>query len=330
MTALARVFRIVDHRGMRFPFDRKVLLAFLLPFAALACGGDNSGSGGSGGSGTTTTGGAGGTGGSTSSGGTGGTGGVTETCPPGPGYGGDEKSLAVGAVSAKLLDQDGNPASGVPVFVCGTDICTAPAKSGADGSASIPANQTLKAPAFKYGDGLEWAKLAQPVPAGDTDVGTVTAIKLPAVGSGDMFVAGASAASNGVTIDIEAGGSVTVDELTYEDPTTQTFRVALLPSGANAPAVDATLGLEVVYGAAPMETEFCPPAKLHVPNTAGWAAGAAVELFIHGLEVGQDFAPYGGWAKVSDAVVSADGSEVVTVDDGGIPLLSTFGLRLKK
>jgi hypothetical protein len=315
---------------MRFPFDRKVLFAFLLPFAALACGGGDTG--GSGGSGTTTsTGGSGGTGGTTASGGTGtGGSGAAPSCPPGPGYGGNEKALAVGVVTVKLVDQAGNPAVGVPVFVCGTDICTAPAKSGADGGASIPANQTLKAPAFKYGDGLEWTKFAQPVPAGDTAVGTVAALKLPALGTGDMFAVGASVKSNGVTIDVPAGGSVTVDTLTYEDPTTQTFRVALLPAGAVVPAIDPTLGLEIVYGAAPMETEFCPPATLHVPNTAGWTAGAAVELFIHGLDVGQELAPYGGWAKVSDAAVSADGKEIVTADGQGIPLLSTFGLRLKK
>ncbi len=314
---------------MRFPFDRKLLLAFLLPFAALACGGgDTSGSGGSG---TTSTGGSGGTstGGTTSTSDTGG-GGSAPACPPGPGYGGNEKSLDVGVVTAKLIDQDGNPASGVAVFVCGTDICTSPAKSGGDGAASIPANQTLKAPAFKYGDGLDWAKFAQPVPAGDTAVGTVAALKLPAVGTGDMFAVGASAKSNGVTIDVPAGGSVTVDELTYEDPSTQTFRVALLPADAVAPAVDPALGLEIVYGAAPMETEFCPAATLHAPNTLGWAAGAAVELFIHGLEVGQEWAPYGGWAKVSDATVSADGKEIVTAEGQGIPLLSTFGFRLKK
>lgn len=122
-----------------------------------------------------------------------------------------------------------------------------------------------------------------------------------------MFAVGASAKSNSITIDVPAGGSVTVDELTYEDPSTQTFRVALLPADAVAPAVDPALGLEIVYGAAPMETEFCPAATLHAPNTLGWAAGAAVELFIHGLEVGQEWAPYGGWAKVSDATVSADG-----------------------
>lgn len=314
---------------MRFSFDRTAILALLFPFAALACGGGDTGSGGStggstgtGGAGATMT--AGGTGGST-----GGTGGSTAPQCDGPGYGGGEKATDVGVVSAKLVDQDGNPAAGVAIFVCGVDICTVPDVSGADGDGTVAANMTLKAPAFKYGDGFDWAKFAQPVPAGDTDVGQVTSIKLPAIGTGDNFAAGASATSNGVTIDVPAGGSVIIDELVYEDVSQQTFRVAEVPVIADIPAIDATIGLQIVYGAAPMETEFCPAAKVHVPNSLGWAAGAKAELWIHGLEVGQDWAPYAGWAKVSDATVSADGSEVVTDDGGGIPLLSTFGLKLK-
>lgn len=307
---------------MHFPFDRKVLFALVLPFAALACGGTDTG--GSGGSTSTSTAGSGGTTstGTTSSGG----GGAAPTCAEGPGYSGNEQALAVGTVTAKLVDQTGAAASGVAVFVCGTDICTNPATSSADGSASIPAKQTLKAPAFKYGDGLDWAKFAQPVPAGDTDVGTVTAVKLPAIGTGDMFMPGATATSNGVKIDIDASGAAIVDELIYEDPSQQTFRVALVEDIASIPAIDPTI--EIAYGAAPMETEFCPPAKLHVPNTKSWPAGAKVDVLLHGLDVGQEWTPYSGWAKVSDATVSADGSEIVTDDGQGLPLLSTFGLRL--
>ena len=66
-----------------------------------------------------------------------------------------------------------------------------------------------------------------------------------------------------------------------------------------------------------------------IARTRGeWAAGAAVEFYIHGLDVGQEWAPYAGWAKVSDGKVSDDGTEVVTADGQGIPVLSTFGVRL--
>lgn len=321
--------------------DKKLIFAFLLPLASLACDGGDSGAAGSAGkAGSAGTGGTGATGATAGSGGTGGSAsgssgssgssGAAAVCE-GKGYGGMEKVAMVGVVKATLVDQDAKPASGVPVFVCGTDVCTPPAKSGANGSTTINANTNLKAPAFKYGDGLEFAKFAAPVPAGDTTFDmNIVSLRLPAVGTGDLLTPGASAKSNGVVIDIAAGAKVKIDLLTYEDPAQATFRAALLPAGANVPAVDPTLDLEVVYGAAPMETLLCPAAKLHIPNTAGWAANAPVEFFIHGLEVGQEWAPYGGWAMVSEGAVSADGKEVVTADGQGIPFLSTFGVRLKK
>jgi hypothetical protein len=320
---------------MRFSLHSKALLAVLLPLAALACssnGGNTGGSGGSGGSGTGATGGSGGstTTAPTGGGGSGGAGGSTTMECKGPGYGGMEKTLTVGTVKATVLDQDGKPAADVPVFVCGTDLCTPPAKTGANGTAALTWGKDLKAPAFKYGDGLDWAKFAAPVPAGDTTIDMTTVLKLAPLGTGDALKAGSSAKSNGVVIDVPAGSTVTVDELTYDDPSKAGFRALLVPAGAAVAAVDKALNLEIVVGAAPIETTFCPPAKVHVPNTPKWPAGAKVEFFLHGLDAGQEWAPYGGWAKFADGAVSADGSEVVTADGQGMPLLSTFGVALKK
>jgi hypothetical protein len=64
-----------------------------------------------------------------------------------------------------------------------------------------------------------------------------------------------------------------------------------------------------------------------------WAPGTEVEVFIQGLKTGSvdhgpDWAPYGGWAPVATAVVSADGSTIDTTD-GGIPILSSVALRRK-
>jgi hypothetical protein len=66
-----------------------------------------------------------------------------------------------------------------------------------------------------------------------------------------------------------------------------------------------------------------------VPNTAGWPAGTEVEFWLHGVYPGEDWAPYGGWAKVSDGVVSGDGQSVETADGQGVPTLSVFGIKLK-
>ena len=64
-----------------------------------------------------------------------------------------------------------------------------------------------------------------------------------------------------------------------------------------------------------------------MPNTAGWPAGTEVELFVHGVSIAREYAPYGGWAKVSDGKVSPDGAAISTDPGGGLPVLSVFGVR---
>lgn len=315
---------------MRFSLDPKVLFSLLLPLAVAACGGDD-GSGGSGGTGGT--GGDGGTGGSggqtttTTAKGGGGSGGAPMECE-GPGYEGNEPTVAVGVVSATIVDQNGSPAANDAVQLCGLDICEY-ATTSASGAVAFNANKNLKKPAFKLGDGLIFAKLAILVGDGDTNFPEIRTALLPAPGQGDAFAAGASAKSGGMTIDVPAGATVTIDELLYPEPGDQVFRAAEVPVDASAP-VDPKLGFQILFGVSPMETVFCPPAKVHVPNTPGWAAGADVEFFIQGVEIGQHWAPYGEWQKVSDGKVSANGMEVVTADGQGLPVLSSVAVRLAK
>ena len=68
-------------------------------------------------------------------------------------------------------------------------------------------------------------------------------------------------------------------------------------------------------------------------NGIGWMAGPLrahhLLMFVgYGVYVAEAWAPYGGWAKVSDGVVSPDGASVTTVDGGGLPELSAVGVRL--
>jgi len=66
-----------------------------------------------------------------------------------------------------------------------------------------------------------------------------------------------------------------------------------------------------------------------VPNDPMWAAGTDVEFYIHSVDVGQDWAPYAGWAKVSDGKVSADGKTISTAAGQGLPVLEVFGIQKK-
>jgi hypothetical protein len=50
---------------------------------------------------------------------------------------------------------------------------------------------------------------------------------------------------------------------------------------------------------------------------------------MNGLDPGEAWAPYAGWAKVSDGTVTADGKSVETDAAQGIPVLGLFGIKKK-
>ncbi|MCC6214999.1 MAG: hypothetical protein IT376_09030 [Polyangiaceae bacterium] len=308
-----------------------------LAFAALAaiwipaCGGDDAAagaaaSGGSGGAVLT-----GGTGGTAASGGAGGASGAAGSAPecPGPGYGEPQTPRRVGLVTATVVEVGGAPIVDQLVLVCGLASCFN-GTTGGDGAVGVRANENMLKPAFKFGDGLTHALLARPLPAGAEDyaLGTVTTAPLPPYAAGQPLVAGATVSSGGVTLGLAADADVDLDKLTYAQADRRGFRAVSIPVEHVPGALEATPPLALVWGLAPVETHLCPPAKLTVPNDAGWAPGASVEVLVHGAAIEEAWAPYGGWGKVSDAVVSADGARVETVEGGGLPLLSAIGLRL--
>src|SRR4051812_15250507 len=158
------------------------------PTGAAATG--TTGSGGTAATGASTSG---GDAASTTASGTTGTGAAELVCDP-PGYKPtNPEKLAIGKVTATIVDLEGNPAPNVVVFVCGTDICSLPGTSDAAGAVALSVNATEVDPAFKYGDARTFAKLLIPVKAGDTDFGTLTTGALPSVGAD--FVPGKSAIS---------------------------------------------------------------------------------------------------------------------------------------
>jgi hypothetical protein len=237
--------------------------------------------------------------------------------------------LTVLSVKGRVLDPNGAPIPKLLAQVCGTNLCIN-GTTDATGTALVDVgNKMLTNPAFKYGEGYKFARFAAPLPKGGAyefaDDNTTAA--LPAQGA--AFTPGQDAVSGGVTLSIPAGGVVNVDTLNYDMPDMQLFRAVEIPIAKAGPAVDKSLNLEILYGAGPIETTLCPAAAVSVPNTPNWPAGTAVEFFVHGVDVSEIYAPYGGWAKVSDGVVSADAKAVVTAKGGGLPIVSAFGVRKK-
>jgi hypothetical protein len=325
-------------------------LALVLP-ATFACGGDDGGSGGGGssgggsggGGGTITTGGAGGTGGGTGgSAGTGGSGGAK--CAGGPGFTPTEPPRPITKLAGKVTDLSGAPAKKTLAQLCGTDLCIYGSTDDqgvvglCDQQTQIctpdivpPAGSEFTRAAFKYGDGFGFAKFALLLPGTDQtyDVGTQVTAALPPMSAGVEMIAGGDATSGGVTLSIAAGATIKIDKLVFETPEEQKFRAVEIPAAQAPAAVDKSFQFEIVVGATPLETEFCPPAKVTVPNTPAWPAGTEVEFFVHSVDPTNAWAPYAGWAKVSGGTVSSDGKTVSTADGEGLPILSTFAVRKK-
>ncbi len=314
-----------------------VLVACALTLGAAACSSSTTPASTSSSSGTTGAGGATGGGGGQSTGSGGqagsggaGTGGAGPTCA-GPGHSSSPAKQDVGKVTVRLVGLDGKPAADVEVYVCGIDLCTNPKATDASGSAILDATGLpMKQAAFKFGDGWQWGKFAQPLEPGTLDFTFDGAVapRLPA--DGPVLAPGAVATSGGATITLDAASSVTFDELVYDTPEKQQLRAVRVPAGKDPPGVDPSLSLGIVYAAGPISTVLCPAAKLSVPNDAGWDAGAAVELFVHGADgATEEWAPYAGWVKVGEGAVSADGKSVETAAGSGLPVIATFGFRKK-
>jgi hypothetical protein len=312
-------------------------LASALPVAA-ACAADDAPndptSAGSGGASSGPSSGGAASGGSASSGtastGSGSGGDPLGTCPA-PGLGTEPAPRAVGVVEATLVDLDGEPAASAAVSVCGFNICLT-GDSDADGRIAINGQgKDIDRPAFKVGDGITHAEFAALLPPGTsvTFADPVTAAPLPALASGAPLVAGQDATSGGVTLSVPAGGAIVIDELLFDTEKRRAFRAVELPTDRTLYGVDPSLGLELVYGATPLGARFCPPAQVRVANTAGWPPGAEVELFVNGVDLVEEFAPYGGWAKVAEGTVTEDGLFVATKPGEGLPILGSFGVRVK-
>lgn len=255
--------------------------------------------------------------------GSGGSGGAE--CPVGPGYASQATPQQVDSVSAKLVDLDEQPVANELVQLCGLDICLN-GKTTAAGGVKISSSTPLKKPAFKPGEGIVTARFALLIPdSGDVDLGTVHTVRLPALDTGVELAPGQLASSGGLSIQLPANGSANIDELTYDTPEKQNLRALAIDPAALPELIPPELGFELVYAATPTETVFCPPAQLSIDNTLAWDAGTEVEVYLHGVDVKEEFAPYGDWAKVANAHVTDDGSAIETSD--GLPVLGVLGFK---
>lgn len=251
-------------------------------------------------------------------------GGAPQACPAGPGRETVTEDVDVGVVSGLIVDDRGEPTSSGLVQVCSKDRCI---------NADVPdtgvlmhrVNGSMNAPACKFGNGKAWGKLAVPLGPRDTNLGTLIAVRLPPFSEAAALEPGGAATSAGVTLTLSNDAKVEVDTLTYEDASEHGFRAAQLPDAALEP-----LGQDFALGFAlsPVETHICPSPALSVENSTALPAGAELELYVLGLDVLEAWAPYAGWQKVGEGVVSDDGQTLEFPD--GVPVLTAIGIREKR
>ncbi|APR86954.1 hypothetical protein A7982_12303 [Minicystis rosea] len=252
-----------------------------------------------------------------------------------------------GTVKAKIVDENGLPIDKATVFICGTDTCSPAKPTDSNGEVTIDANTSMKNPAFKFGDSLAHAELAIPLPDTTTTpttdfTGHVLATAKLSDKPGAPLTPGTTATSGDVSIAVPTNAAVTFSPLhaTCED---QLFRAVSIPLTNIGPVIDPAVGapanLALLYGVGAQDTTICPAAKVTValphktktPNDLDWAPGADVEFWILSTDAGQTYAPYAGWAKMSDGKVSEDGTKVSTNDGAkqGFVFLANFAIRLK-
>jgi hypothetical protein len=245
-----------------------------------------------------------------------------------PGYHVDSAAVTIDQVDATLEDPSGAPVVNLPVQVCGINQCFT-GSTNAAGKTSVAPHSALERPAFKYGDGFDFGELAVLLSSAPSqNLGELVALPLPAYADGALFPTSGPVKSGDLTLLLDSGTTVVHDRLSYSDDAELVLRSTAVPVARSSQALDPSFGFELAYAVAPIGTTFCPAARVSLSNSLSWAPGTEVELFVQGLDVSEEWAPYGTWLKVGEASVSSDGSSIDSTS-GGIPILSAIAVRRK-
>lgn len=232
-------------------------------------------------------------------------------------------------LTATVVDDTGAPVEGLLVQACGLDVCLN-GKTNAAGDATIASEESIAKLGFKYGDGLHFAQVVLLL-GGETDydLGEQVTVALPKGDPTARFEPGSVLTSSDVNLELDGDAEVTIDELSYADPSEHLFVARAFPDAA-FPGAAAGREFVSVWALGPAKTEFCPPAKLSLPNLTDLAPEAEVDLELLVTDVSGRFGRYAEWTTIASGTVSADGSVIVTNDGAGIPELGLIGVRPRK
>lgn len=260
---------------------------------------------------------------------------------------------ALGTLTMQLVDPGDQPVAGVWAQACTTTQCLPMVgRTDARGVVSVGSADggliTGQWPTIEYGDGITFTRWAMNPPRQSGDVGPqrvfrlpplTTATPFPVLDSAKRAVAGGWAHAPSLHLFIEAGTEVVISRIAYGSEEERGLRAVEIPLDLAPDGVDREVGFELVLSATPSGAEFCPPVRLVTCNTPGWPPGASVEVFAQAVtppiyEAGsgtwsQGWAPgSGGWGKVAEGVVTADG-RLIAATRGGLPFLTNIAIRRK-
>jgi hypothetical protein len=234
----------------------------------------------------------------------------------------------VTTVTTTVDDATGAPVAGLPVFVCGTNLCSDPVQTADDGTVEVAVCLPFSAPALKVFSDPAWSPFAALLPgAGPSfDFGTITVTALPQNGAALASGTG-PVTSNAVTLAL-SNTTVTFD-VEHQDPNSQLFRAVQIAPGG----LPATLQpqVTVAWALAPLNTKLSPSVQLELPNQPAWPANAAVDVYLNGTDTTTSTppAPWGSWGLLGTGSVSNDGTTIVlTATQGGLPEIAMVGVSL--
>ena len=232
----------------------------------------------------------------------------------------------VTTMNVRLVDPTGGPVAGLPVYLCGTNLCTDPSDTASDGSVEVAACLPFAAPALKVFSDPQWGAFAALLQGAGPSftLGDVTVAPLPAQGAA-LASGTAVVASGGVALSLE-GATVTFDA-EHQTPDSQLFRAVAVAASALPASLQGTVA--AAWALAPINTRIAPAAQLQLPNAPGWAAGAAVDVYLDGTDATTTtpVAPWGGWGLLGTGAVSSDGASIVLATaQGGLPEIAMVGV----
>ena len=243
----------------------------------------------------------------------------------------EDGALCVTSLTAAVKDLDGNAVPDLVTTACGSG-CTY-GKTDATGTTRMQVRRYMYKPALMLHGRSRWASYYSRFDAaGDIDRGTLLLPVMP-FGEGVVLPEGGAAGTvsfRDVTFSFAAGTEIKIERLELQEPDEQKFRAISIPLDKAPPFVAAAGGnFAAVYAMTPFATRIKPGASVTIANTAKLPANAAVELFQQATMLDDSHGPFGGFSKVADAHVSADGATITTDEGQLVTEITWLGVRAK-